>query len=113
MADLEYNGRPFSDIDNFAAAVKKLGSKKAKLYKELRTRYQELDPRKPTIVICSAGNRSSLAASILEQHGFQEIYSVAGGMRGYSVAGYAKHCAVCENPHGSRYESTYILVESS
>jgi rhodanese-related sulfurtransferase len=80
---------------------------------DLRTRHQELDPQKPTIVICSAGNRSSLAASILEQHGFREITSVAGGMRGYSVAGYAKHCAVCENPHGSRYESKYILTEPS
>lgn len=70
---------------------------------DLRCRYNELDPEKPTCVVCSSGNRSSLAASILERHGFREIYNVAGGMTGYSAANYARQCVVCENPHGSRF----------
>jgi rhodanese-related sulfurtransferase len=70
---------------------------------DLRTRHVELDPDKPTFVMCSSGNRSSLAASILKQHGFKEVHNVAGGMTGYSAAGYAKECVVCENPHGSRF----------
>lgn len=74
---------------------------------ELRTRHGELHPQKPTILICSSGNRSSLAASILEQHGFEAVHNVAGGMTGYSAAGYARQCAVCENPHGSRFGDSY------
>ncbi len=72
---------------------------------DLRTRYQELDSARPTVVICSTGNRSSMAASILKQHGFKEVHNVAGGMTGYSAAGYAKRCTVCENPHGPRFVS--------
>jgi hydroxyacylglutathione hydrolase len=53
--------------------------------------------------VCSTGNRSGLAASILKRHGFREVHNVAGGMTGYSAAGYAKECVVCENPHGSRF----------
>ncbi|MBN2415057.1 MBL fold metallo-hydrolase [bacterium] len=74
----------------------------------LRIRHKELDKRKPTVLICSTGNRSSLGASILGQHGFSELYNVAGGMTGYSAAGYTKRCRVCENPHGSRYFSKYL-----
>jgi rhodanese-related sulfurtransferase len=70
---------------------------------ELRTRHAELDPETLTVVICSTGNRSSLAASILRQHGFRRIVNVAGGMTGYGAAGHAAQCTVCENPHGSRY----------
>jgi len=70
---------------------------------DLRTRYKELIPDKPTYLICSTGNRSSLAASILKQHGFKEVYNIAGGMTGYSAAGYAKQCHVCLNPHGPRF----------
>jgi hydroxyacylglutathione hydrolase len=70
---------------------------------DLRTRYTELDPDKPTFVVCSSGNRSSLAASILKQHGFREVHNLAGGMTGYSAAGYAEQCDVCVNPHGSRF----------
>ncbi len=69
---------------------------------DLRTRYREIPPDKPVYVICSTGNRSSLAASILNQRGFREIYNVAGGMTGYSAAGHIKECHVCLNPHGPR-----------
>jgi hydroxyacylglutathione hydrolase len=70
---------------------------------ELRTRYTELHPEKPTYLICSTGNRSSLAASILLQKGFEKVYNVAGGMTGYSAAGHGRQCKVCVNPHGPRF----------
>jgi len=70
---------------------------------DLRTRYNELDRDKPIVLICSSGNRSSLGVSILEQHGFQKVYNVAGGMTGYSAAGYTRECRICVNPHGSRF----------
>jgi glyoxylase-like metal-dependent hydrolase (beta-lactamase superfamily II)/rhodanese-related sulfurtransferase len=77
---------------------------------DLRSRYTELDPHSPTFVVCSSGNRSSLAASILKQHGFEAIHNVAGGMTGYSTAGYARECGVCVNPHGSRFFANIISL---
>jgi hydroxyacylglutathione hydrolase len=35
--------------------------------------------QKPLAVACSAGNRSSLAASLLRRHGVHEVQHVAGG----------------------------------
>jgi glyoxylase-like metal-dependent hydrolase (beta-lactamase superfamily II)/rhodanese-related sulfurtransferase len=74
---------------------------------DLRTRYGELDRSKPTYLICSTGQRSSLGTSILKQHGFDDVYNITGGMTGYSAAGYTKQCHVCANPHGSRYYTDY------
>ncbi len=78
---------------------------------DLRTRYNELDPAKTTVLICSSGNRSSLGVSILKQHGFKDVTNVAGGMTGYSAAGYARECHACLNPHGSRFFTNYNEVE--
>jgi rhodanese-related sulfurtransferase len=80
---------------------------------ELRTRHKELDPDKPTFLVCSSGNRSSLGASILKQHGFKQVHNVAGGMTGYNEAGYAKECVVCENPHGSRFFARYLPSQNA
>ncbi|UCG45641.1 MAG: rhodanese-like domain-containing protein, partial [Candidatus Bathyarchaeota archaeon] len=70
---------------------------------ELRTPHKELDKNRQLILICRSGNRSSLAASILLQQGFRDIYSVAGGMQGYSAAGYVQECPMCSIPHGPRF----------
>jgi hydroxyacylglutathione hydrolase len=72
-------------------------------FADLRTRYTELDPTAPTIVICNTGHRSSLGVSILKQHGFAEVFNVAGGMTGYNAAGYGLECPVCSVPHGPRF----------
>ena len=74
---------------------------------ELRTRYDELDPFKATVLVCSSGNRSSLGTSILKQHGFKDLINLAGGMTGYSAAGYAQECKACASPHGSRFFTGY------
>lgn len=66
---------------------------------DLRTRHHELHKNKPTALICSTGHRSSLGASLLKQHGFRNIYNVAGGMTGYNAAGYAEECPLCMAPH--------------
>ena len=47
-----------------------------------------LDPAKPTAVICRSGNRSELAAMMLEARGF-EAYNVEGGMEEWEREGYA------------------------
>jgi len=77
---------------------------------DLRTRYSELERDKTTVLLCSSGNRSSLGASILKMHGFRDIVNLAGGMTGYSTAGYAKECHACINPHGSRFFTNFSEV---
>lgn len=70
---------------------------------DLRKRYTELNKEIPIALICSTGHRSSLAASILKQKGFNEIYNVGGGMMGYNAAGYAPSCPICVIPHGPMF----------
>ncbi len=78
---------------------------------DLRTRHNELDSEQTTVVICSSGNRSSLGASMLKQHGFKDVINLAGGMTGYSAAGYARECHACLNPHGSRFFSNFSDID--
>ena len=70
---------------------------------DLRTRYEELEPDAPTVLICASGHRSSTSASILKQRGFKEVFNAAGGMTGYKAAGYATECPVCFIPHGPHF----------
>jgi hydroxyacylglutathione hydrolase len=48
---------------------------------------KNLNPDYPTYVICQTGYRSSLATSILENAGFQNVYNVAGGTSAWIEAG--------------------------
>jgi len=70
---------------------------------DLRTRHRELDKNLPLVLVCSTGIRSSIGGSILKMKGFTDVFSVAGGMTGYSAAGYAPECPVCVMPHGSSF----------
>ena len=47
---------------------------------ELRTRIDELDPSRETIVTCQSGLRAHLATCILKQHGFPDVHNLTGGM---------------------------------
>lgn len=67
---------------------------------DLRKQYKLLDTRIPIVMICNTGHRSSLAASILKQHGLKDVSNLAGGMTGYNAAGYGPECPVCVAPHG-------------
>ncbi len=78
---------------------------------ELRTRHNELNKDKRIVLICSSGNRSTLGASILKQHGFNNVYNVAGGLTGYRAAGYSRECRICVNPHGSRFFTNFSEVK--
>ncbi|MBN1825071.1 MAG: MBL fold metallo-hydrolase [Candidatus Eisenbacteria bacterium] len=69
---------------------------------DLRSRYRELDPDLPVVLLCSSGVRSSLGASLLKRHGFRRVFNVAGGTAGYAAAGYAPECPLCLVPHGPR-----------
>ncbi|HUS11472.1 MAG TPA: rhodanese-like domain-containing protein [Pyrinomonadaceae bacterium] len=47
----------------------------------------QLDPAGPTAVICAGGYRSSAASSILQQHGFSNLFNVTGGTSAWIAAG--------------------------
>lgn len=72
---------------------------------DLRNRYTELDPRGGFLVICSTGQRSALAASILLSKGFSDVSCVSGGMRGFQAASLAPACPMCAIPHGPRAQA--------
>jgi len=42
----------------------------------------------PLAVICASGYRSSIATSLLEIHGFKELYNVVGGTSAWTSTGY-------------------------
>ena len=59
---------------------------------ELENRLQnELDPSQPTAVVCAGGYRSAAAASLLQRHGFKELYNIIGGTSAWVSAGYEPH----------------------
>ncbi|MGD3110199.1 MBL fold metallo-hydrolase [Streptomyces sp. YGL11-2] len=45
----------------------------------LPDRIDELDPDRPVVLYCRSGNRSVIAAALLEARGFDEVSDVAGG----------------------------------
>jgi hydroxyacylglutathione hydrolase len=53
-------------------------------YYFLEQRLQELDGRQLLAVTCASGQRSALACSILQRHGFTELCNVVGGMEAWS-----------------------------
>ena len=67
---------------------------------DLRKNFKVLDMKALIVITCNTGHRSSLAASILKQKGFKEVYNLAGGMTGYNAAGYGAECPMCLAPHG-------------
>src|SRR6266567_3620213 len=57
-------------------------------YYLLEQRLQELDSRQLLAVTCASGQRSALACSILQRHGFTELCNVVGGMEAWSKHGF-------------------------
>ena len=56
---------------------------------QLAERAGELDPARPTTVICLGGYRSSAACSLLERAGLEKLVNVTGGTRAWIEAGHA------------------------
>lgn len=52
----------------------------------LSERVQELPRNRPLLVYCAGGYRSSIAASLLQQHGFDRVSEIAGGMAAWEAA---------------------------
>lgn len=47
---------------------------------QLYERHAELDPERPTLVVCEHGLRSLNACSFLSSRGFKKLYNMLGGM---------------------------------
>jgi hydroxyacylglutathione hydrolase len=52
----------------------------------LSERTQELPRDRPVLVYCAGGYRSSIAASLLQQKGFEHVTEIAGGMAAWEAA---------------------------
>jgi glyoxylase-like metal-dependent hydrolase (beta-lactamase superfamily II)/rhodanese-related sulfurtransferase len=55
-------------------------------YYFLEQRLQELDNTQPLALICASGQRSSIAGSLLQKHGFTLLFNVVGGMDAWDEA---------------------------
>ncbi|HMB80375.1 MAG TPA: MBL fold metallo-hydrolase [Vicinamibacterales bacterium] len=53
---------------------------------QLVERGQELPTDRPLLVYCAGGYRSSMAASLLQQHGFEAVSEIAGGITAWETA---------------------------
>ena len=54
----------------------------------LETKIEQAVPRDATVIIyCASGNRSALAADTMQQMGYQDVASLAGGWRDWVGAG--------------------------
>jgi hydroxyacylglutathione hydrolase len=49
--------------------------------------FGKLDATQPLAIVCGSGQRSAIAASILQRHGFRHIFNVVGGMEAWEKAG--------------------------
>ena len=55
---------------------------------EIRCRADELDKDRPIVAYCGSGFRSSIAASLLQQMGFNDVRNVPGSMKAWLGAGF-------------------------
>lgn len=58
-------------------------------FKQLNEKYLRLglSPEEPLAILCATGQRSSIAGSMLQRHGFENVYNVTGGMTAWAAAG--------------------------
>lgn len=68
---------------------------------DTRTGYKDITGE-PVLCICSTGQRSSMAASILKTKGIKNVANVAGGVTAWAAAGFTETCPVCQNVHGPK-----------
>jgi hydroxyacylglutathione hydrolase len=55
---------------------------------EVRERASELDDKKPIATYCDSGYRASIAASVLQQEGYEHVHNVPGSWQAWKKAGY-------------------------
>jgi len=56
---------------------------------DFREKIGQLDKDKPVALYCRSGNRSSKAAAMMDDMGFEEVYDLQGGVISWRQSGYA------------------------
>lgn len=76
---------------------------------QLRKRMGELDRTKKTVIYCAVGLRGYIAARILKQHGFEEVFNLSGGYTTYSTVfcqDDSKQCGGVSGDSGTAYKES-------
>ncbi len=55
---------------------------------DLEKKVSQFNPLRATAVICRSGYRSSIATSLLERHGFRNLFNIIGGTSAWESAGF-------------------------
>jgi rhodanese-related sulfurtransferase len=58
----------------------------------LAERLESLSKDRPLLVYCAAGYRSSIGASLLRLHGFDDVSEISGGIEAWQAAGLPVAC---------------------
>jgi rhodanese-related sulfurtransferase len=54
----------------------------------LRARLEEIEPGCPVVFYCQSGMRSAQASNFLADHGWEQVYNLAGGFSNWAARGY-------------------------
>lgn len=89
--DMQQRGEPLTFLDVRDLNEVNLGKIPGAVHVSrgnLETKIEALIPRDAHVVIyCASGNRSAFAAETMEQMGYKNVASMAGGFRGWAEAG--------------------------
>jgi len=70
------------------------------------------DPSRPVLVYCSAGNRSAFAAKTLEEMGYEDVASLAGGFTDWKRNGFPVELqSGLDAPRRARYSRHLLIPE--
>ncbi|HLH62417.1 MAG TPA: rhodanese-like domain-containing protein [Ktedonobacteraceae bacterium] len=59
-------------------------------YYNIEQQLSALNPAQPMAIVCGSGQRSTIACSLLQRHGFTQLFNVVGGMEAWDEAGFEK-----------------------
>ena len=81
-------------------------------YLESRIERAAPDPARPIVVYCASGNRSAFAAKTLEELGYEDIASLAGGFTDWKRNGFPVELQAGLNaPQRARYSRHLLIPE--
>lgn len=91
VMDMQRRGEPLAVLDVRDLQEVNLGKIPGTLHisrGNLETKVEAIIPRDAHVIVyCASGNRSALAADTLQQMGYTNVASMAGGFRGWVEAG--------------------------
>lgn len=77
---------------------------------EMRIEETLREPESPVVVFCAGGTRSLFAAETLQQLGYQNVFSMAGGFNGWKGTGLPWRIPQTLSPDQRRRYSRHLLI---